>query len=860
MKIWKQISGIFKKPETAAALQSNKDAYLERYRSFRELLSHNNKALELMADMDEQLSGEFPPDGNILCRKITDITDKVRMVIDSLNLISGDKYTGLYDRFNEITSEMGECLTQKEAIPVSGYTAPFDEITVEMKHIFGNKNANLGEVRNRLKLPTPDGFAISAFAFKKFMDYNGLCGKINEKLSRARTENNEHPDRISGEIRELIINAGIPPDMEAEVTGAFAKLCERVSPDKKNIFVSVRSSATHEDGEFSFAGQYSTFLNAPWDSVLQKYKEVIASLYNPGGLIYYRTKNFPGSGPVMSVGVLEMIDALAAGVMYSRDPNGPRADTILVSSVRGLGKGVVDGITTPETYIVSRSSMEIIQRKIPEQKSMITLRAGGGVEEVPLTEDIKGGPCPTNEQIKTLAGYAMALENHYGYPQDVEWAIDRDERPFILQTRPLMILKEGSGTNVPVFRGYNVLLDKGIIASRGIGFGKAFIVRTEEDLKNFPEGAVLISKHTSTKLTAVVDKAAAIITNVGASTVHMATIAREFQVPAIVNTGTATEVIKNGLEITVDAFNCIVYEGHLDELAEFSKKRRIAFKETRLYATFDMLRKKIIPLNLVNPVNERFTTEHCKTLHDITRFAHQKAMHEMFDITKEFPEDIGALKLIAGIPLSIYMIDLGSGLSAGKEGSANIIRPEDVVSVPFNAFFRGLASVTWPDPRHIDAVGFMGMIAHTASMSEAELGRMGEKSFSFIAGEYMNFSINLGYHLSVVEAFTGENLNDNYIRFFFKGGAADMERRLRRMKLISEVLGKMDFDVKIREDIIHAVITKDAKPSLEEKLEILGKLTVYTKQLDAVMHDDSSAELHLEEFVRDYFPPSAVVP
>lgn len=860
MKIWKQISEIFKKPETAAALQSNKDAYLERYRSFRELLSHNNTALELMADMDERLSGEFPLDRNSLCRNITDITDKVRMVIDTLNLISKDKYTGLYDRFNEITSEMGICLTQKEVIPVSGYTAPFDEITGEMKHIFGNKNANLGEVRNRLKLPTPDGFAISAFAFKKFMDYNGLSGKINEKLSGTRIENNEHPDQISGEIRELIINAGIPPDMEAEVMGAFAELCERVSPDKKNILVSVRSSATHEDGEFSFAGQYYTFLNAPRDSVLQKYKEVIASLYNPGGLIYNSTKSFPESEMVMSVGVLEMIDAGAAGVMYSRDPNDPRSDTILISSVRGLGKGVVEGITTPETYIVSRSSMEIIQRKIPEQKSMITLKTGGGVEEVPLTEDMKGGPCLTDEHIKTLAGYAMALENHYSYPQDMEWAIDRDDRPFILQTRPLMILKEESGTTVPVFRGYNVLLDKGIIASRGIGFGKAFIVRTEEDIKNFPEGAVLISKHTSTKLTAVMDKAAAIITNVGAATVHMATIAREFQFPAIVNTGTATEVIKNGREITVDAFNCIVYEGHVEELAEFSKKRRIPFKETRLYATFDMLRKKIIPLNLINPGDERFTPEYCRTLHDITRFAHQKAMHEMFGLTEEFPEDIGAVKLAGGIPLSIYVIDLGSGLSAGAAGTVNIIRPEDIISIPFNAFFRGLASVVWPEPRHIDVTGFMGMVAHTASMSETELAQMGEKSFSFIAAEYMNFSINLGYHLSVVEAFTGENINDNYIRFFFKGGGADTERRMRRAALISKALGKMDFDVESREDIVHAVITKDARSSLEEKLEILGKLTVYTKQLDAVMYDDSAAELHLEEFIRDYFPPSAVVP
>jgi pyruvate,water dikinase len=130
---------------------------------------------------------------------------------------------------------------------------------------------------------------------------------------------------------------------------------------------------------------------------------------------------------------------------------------------------------------------------------------------------------------------------------------------------------------------------------------------------------------------------------------------------------------------------------------------------------------------------------------------------------------------------------------------------------------------------------------------------MGEESFSFISREYMNFSIRLGYHLSVVEAYAGENINDNYIRFFFKGGGASRERRLRRVKLISEVLKKIDFRVRVTEDVIDAIITKDKKSHLEEKLEILGRLTVYTKQLDAIMHDDASTELHMEEFIGEHF-------
>lgn len=148
--------------------------------------------------------------------------------------------------------------------------------------------------------------------------------------------------------------------------------------------------------------------------------------------------------------------------------------------------------------------------------------------------------------------------------------------------------------------------------------------------------------------------------------------------------------------------------------------------------------------------------------------------------------------------------------------------------------------------------GFLGMMAHTASIPEKELEEMGEKSFAFVSEEYMNFSIRLGYHLSVVESYTGEKINDNYIRFFFQGGGAERNRRIRRIRLISEILKRIGFRTKVTEDIVDALITKYKKVQFEEKLDILGKLTVYTKQLDAIMYDDRTAEMHLEEFIQEY--------
>jgi len=267
-----------------------------------------------------------------------------------------------------------------------------------------------------------------------------------------------------------------------------------------------------------------------------------------------------------------------------------------------------------------------------------------------------------------------------------------------------------------------------------------------------------------------------------------------------------------------------------------------------IFQTLEKVLKWVVPLNLVDPDDVRFKPESCETLHDITRFAHQKAMQEMFHISAELPEGVETMRLSAGIPLIVHIIDLGGGI----EGYHKKLTPEYISSVPFNAFLKGLAALEWPGPRHIDVKGFLGMVAHTAEIPEAELEEMGEESFSFISKEYMNFSIRLGYHLSVVEAYAGENINDNYIRFFFKGGGASRERRLRRIRLISEILKEIDFNVKVVEDVIDAMITKHKKSQLEEKLEILGRLTVYTKQLDALLHEDASTESYMEEFIRDH--------
>ncbi|MDH5201763.1 MAG: PEP-utilizing enzyme, partial [Nitrospirota bacterium] len=827
---------------------SKAEPFKKRYQYFQELLASNNSVLETMADLEEKLSGEFLFDTHYIESRIKLIAQEVKNSIDKLNAIARGRYRALYERFDHINSQIQHLLTRKAEIPVSSYIIPFDEITKEMADRVGSKNANLGEIRNRVSLPIPLGFAISSYAFKRFMEHNRLSETINEKLSALSIDNLDVLSKVSKEIQDQITGAETPPDLEKEIVDAYARLCEQRGHTVK---VSVRSSALLEDREFSFAGQYSTFLNVSSDTLVEKYKGVIASLINQRALFYYKTKGFREFDMVMSVGVLEMIDARAGGVMYSRDPNDPDSDSILINAVRGLGKCVVDGTMTPETYVVSRSNeMKIIQKKIPGQTTMLLCKSEGGLEEAVVEESTKGTPCLTDEEVKTLAQFASSLENHFGSPQDIEWAIGKDHQLFLLQSRPLRITPKEPEKPIPTrILGYHILLDKGVIACKGVGFGKVHIVRSDEDLKNFPEGAVLVARHTNTKFVIVMNKASALITDVGSTTGHMASLTREYQVPALLDTENATKVLKNGQEITVDAINCNIYEGRVDELIEFAAKRREPFKDTPLFKALEEVLKWVIPLNLVDPEDPKFRSESCETFHDITRFCHEMAMRVMFTFIKTPYHELGeTVKLAVDIPLEIYLIDLNGGM----EGSAKFPKPKDIHSIPFSAFLKGLMAIRWPEPRAFDVKGFLGVVTHTMTIPEDELYKMGEESFSFISEEYMNFAIRLGYHLSTVEAFVGDSINDNYIRFFFKGGGAALERRMRRVRLMSEILKRMDFNVKITEDVIDAMLTKYKRQDIERKLEAMGKLTVFTKQLDMVMYNDVITQTYFEEFCKEH--------
>ncbi|MEM5789553.1 MAG: PEP/pyruvate-binding domain-containing protein, partial [Syntrophobacteraceae bacterium] len=658
----------------------------------------------------------------------------------------------------------------------------------------------------------------------------------------------------STKLQEAIMNAPLPPELEDCLLHEIDVLAGAFGP---GVRIAVRSSATSEDSEASFAGQHSSVLGVSRDTLLSAYKRVLASTYNPRAVYYRRSKGYPDEFVIMSVLCLVMIDAEASGVMYTRDPNDPRRDTMLINGVWGLGLDAVDGSVPTDFFEVERESKHISTRIVRKVQKAIVGPDGQLLDE-PVSPDRQSTPCLESEQIKILVDYGLVLENHFGQPQDVEWAMDSQKRIFIVQSRPLnvgLVSDQEKSTGDPDqspgrFPGNPVLLRSGSTACRGKAAGFAYVLNSEHNLLNIPEGSILIAKQTSPRYVALLGRVQAMVTDVGSITGHMASVAREFGVPTLVETGNATEIIPHGEEITLDATNRVVYRGRVESILE--RKRQVnPMKGSPVYRAVHSALKKIAVLNLIDPESDSFSPEGCRTFHDVIRFAHEKSMREMFRISDDIElSSHSAIPIKAPLPMKMLAVDLGGGLRlpAGER----VALPEWISSIPFKALLAGMThpDVRWFGPVDVDWRGFASIVTESLFRDPHMEDSMGGPSYVVLSEEYVNFNSRLGYHFTVVDAYCGEHVNDNYVAFSFKGGAADIGRRSRRATLIARILKRIGFKVTVKGDMVHGEMKKYECAFMQETLDTVGRLLGSVRLLDMILSDDGRIDWYVDEFMK----------
>ena len=443
----------------------------------------------------------------------------------------------------------------------------------------GGKTANLGEM-TQAGFPVPDGFCVTSHAYLDFLKKNSLTNKIKACLKSLDSEDSTALQSSSEDIRSLFKISSMPKATQKEITLAYQQLSK-----KKNPLVAVRSSATAEDlPEASFAGQQETFLNVSGtDQLLESVRACWASLFTARAIYYREQKGFDHFQVAVAVPVQLMVQSDISGIMFTVDPITNNEDVVTIEAVFGLGEGIVSGSITPDHYLLNKESLKIVEKKIVPQKKMISLK--GETTVSPAWQKKQKLP---DQLVKKLAKIGIALEKHYQFPQDIEWAVE-NKKIAIVQTRPVTTLNihqsapEDITTEINEFDDKTLLRGRG--ASPGIASGKVNKINGPKEISKIKQDEILVATMTTPDYVPAMKRAAAIVTDEGGATCHAAIVSRELGIPCVVGTEIATNTLRSGEVITVDGSRGNIYAGNITEKLKSQKPTLIKEQVNRETAT-----------------------------------------------------------------------------------------------------------------------------------------------------------------------------------------------------------------------------------------------------------------------------------
>ncbi len=853
-RIKERMDWLFKR-ETPAASANAEELRLNfksRYHCFKLLLNANNRCLEGMAEMEQALKGEKTFGMSFVRTLCTAISVNVLTMVKNLEQLAPGKYLNLGPRFDQIQAELELLFNPVAQTGETRLVIPFDDIGQEMANVVGGKMAKLGEIKNKLGINVPRGFVITATAYERFVRSNDLQDEIDTITQSAGADDLKELDIISARIQQMIIDSTMLPELETAVQQSWETLEQGTDHP---LSLAIRSSALCEDSlDSSFAGQYRSELNVDKDSFNQVYKEVVASKYSVQAMTYRFNKGFRDQDIAMCTGCMEMIDAVAGGVVYTCNPLDADDNSLFINAVWGLPKLVVDGSDSFDLFTFSRKpGLTIVKRQINNKKIQYICSREYGIEKVEVPPQEQLTPSIDDTTAMDLAKIALDIEQYYKFAQDIEWALSKSGRLYILQCRPLKQMVRAKMLP-PLTDLESPLLKGGITASPGAATGKVYRATRDADILWFPENAILVVEQARPRWAPLLNRAAGIIAEQGGFAGHLANVAREFSVPAIMNISKAMETLVQGETITMDADACAVFKGRQDTiLSRKPMAQQNLMRQSSVFRLLEQASSLIVPLNLIDPDANDFRPSSCRTLHDITRFVHERSVNEMFNFgsNNHFPEH-SSKQLYYHVPLNWWILNLDDGFTTQVAGPH--VRLNQIASYPMLAFWEGFILVPWDGPPPVDSKGLMSVMFRSTmnpALVPGVKSKYADKNYFMISKNYCSLSSRLGYHFSTMEALVSGRAAEDYISFQFKGGAADYDRRIKRVEFIQEILENYDFSVVVREDTLRARMEGKGTQVLKTRLMILGYLSLHTRQIDMIMSNTKRVKFYRDKIGKD---------
>ena len=828
----------------SARLQANRkqrqaeahDLLTARYQIFRSLLASNNRAVDRLTEIGIHL--RLQGDHSGLARLTEKLIEETEEMVARLEHLAVGRYRALWGVQHSLATTIREKLaplSRPESIP---FFLSFAALAPEHRALAGNKAAALADLKKK-GVRVPDGFVVTLPGCRFFLEHQGLSLQLVHLLAAHGSGTDKAiPPETAHRVQELIRNAPLPPSLAEEIL-ALARPFFQVGKA-----LAVRSSSISEDGErHSFAGQFSSVLNVrDVAGFLKAFTEVVASNFNVRSLAYRLHAGLDPLSFEMAVLCLEMVDARAAGILLTRSPQEPESGMMLISAVPGLGEAAVSGSVATDLYLVGQDGAVDWQRSsIADKERFLVGAAEGGVRWQDLAPEERGKPVLNEEELRLLAAWGKALEEREGIAQDIEWVVDREGEAIILQVRPLTTMGVQSGEE---WQGKAPPLVQGIMASGGRATGRVLLVKSRRDLEKIPqEPVVLVMPQSFVDAANLLGLVAAVLVDLGSPADHLACVAREQGTPLICGLTDAGNRLSAGQWLTVDGSHGRVYAATGEEISAALEAWRKSPPVARpvlanLPPLYQELRELVTALHLTDAYGPTFSIMECKSLHDIVRFVHEKAVLSMFEAGDEVLEgNLGVVHAIdAPVPFFVSVIDMGGGLALTGPKKRRI-PPEMVISRPFQALWRGITTpgLHWGPPPGGAPMGSVMSSFLTDQKSERPIGM---PNYCLVSRDYCNMNARMDFHFIMIDTVCSPEARSNHIRFRFKGGGTSLERRRRRALGIGEIFEHYGFLVDVKEDLVNASLQGAARESIEEKLVVVGRILGFTRLLDAAMGED----------------------
>ncbi len=799
----------------------------EKFEAFKELLEADRQAHRHMARLEEIYHRQLAVDLTQINHNYQLLAESVGRIVEALSRLKPVKYAALQNYFKKFDSYTRYFLDTPALPNGPPYAGALTEIDSKKMALWGGKAVNLADMV-AMGLPVPPGFVVSTGAMGALFEANALQAEIDRRLNELDIEDTRSVQRVSQRLMELIRQAKIPTEVKNQVETQLGVLENRLG---SNLLLAVRSSAVGEDSNVSFAGQYSSILNVKPQNAWEAYLEIVASRYSPEALVYRIKQGYADSETPMAAIVMAMVDAQKAGVVYGAGVSGEDSEQMSIYAVAGLGEKLVDGSASAEKVSLNRAQLE-----------------QSGTAGV----DFSSGSLLDEATCRQLARWALQLQARFGSPQDIEWASDQSGRLFLLQTRPLQnSVNQGLERRQCEFEDVpnSILLEGGIAASLGITAGPVFRMLPGRSLAEVPLGSILVVSNASPRYVTYIHRVKAIVAEQGSQAGHLASVAREFGIPLVVQARGATSILTDGKIVTVNADEGKVFDGKVDTMLESSCAQWNYQSDNPFMRRLAFILEFISPLSLNDPGSADFQPEGCRSMHDIIRFAHEKAVDEIFSQHQRRIFKIqGSKTLRTGIPLQILVVDLGGGLAATASGK-KIISLDDVKSKPLLALFKGLShpGIKWKYGVHFDwsshdkIVMGGGIVSADAAMFA---------SHAMVARNYTKLNFTFGYHFVVVDAMRSREEGKNHVLFRFAGGGAEMEKRMLRAQFLEQVLLKFGFEVKRTGDMVDAQANDMSAEKQDKALDFLGRLLGATRLMDMYLKNKSDLPGLVDDFLK----------